>query len=126
MYTVYRATIIESLVASRLIPLDKGEGAVGPIGVGEVIRRIAGTCVGNVAKKDVLEASSSLQLCAGQKSECEAGIHALHIIFEAGYTDALLLIDASNTFNALNNAAAFHNISVFCPIIAAYAITTYR
>ena len=28
------------LVASRLIPLDKGEGSVRPIGVGEVIRRI--------------------------------------------------------------------------------------
>ena len=31
---------LEPLVASRLIPLDKGEGAVRPIGVGEVIRRI--------------------------------------------------------------------------------------
>ena len=28
---------IEALVASRLIPLDKGEGAVRPIGVGEVV-----------------------------------------------------------------------------------------
>ncbi|CAB3985278.1 Hypothetical predicted protein [Paramuricea clavata] len=34
-------TTIEALIASRLIPLDKGEGAVRPIGVGEVIRRIS-------------------------------------------------------------------------------------
>ena len=28
---------IEALVASRLIPLDKDEGAVRPIGVGKVV-----------------------------------------------------------------------------------------
>ncbi|CAB4007611.1 Hypothetical predicted protein, partial [Paramuricea clavata] len=61
-------TTIEALIASRLIPLDKGEGAVRPIGVGEVIRRISAKCVISFAKKDVVEASGSLQLCAGQKS----------------------------------------------------------
>lgn len=33
---------IDTLVANRLIPLDKGEGAVRQIGVGEVLRRIFG------------------------------------------------------------------------------------
>ena len=73
---------IEPLIASRLMPLDKGEGAVRPIGVGEVIRRIIGKCVMNIAKKDVVEASRSLQLCAGQKSGSEAPIHAMHTKFE--------------------------------------------
>ena len=61
-------TTIEPLMASRLIPLDKGEGAVRPIGVGEVLRRILAKCVMNVAKEDVAHASRSRQLCAGQKS----------------------------------------------------------
>ena len=117
---------IEPLVTSSLIPLDKGEGAVRPIGVGEVIRRICGKCVMNIAKRDVAEASGSLQLCAGQKSGSEAAIHAMHRIFEADDTDAVLLIDASNAFNALNRAAALHNIRVLCPVIAVYAINTYR
>ena len=30
----------------------------------------------------------------------------------------VLLINASNAFNALNKAAALHNILVLCPIIA--------
>ena len=47
-------------MASRLIPLDKGEGAVGPIGGGEVIGRVCGKCVMMVAKKDVVEVSGSL------------------------------------------------------------------
>ena len=59
---------IEPLMAIRLIPLDKGEGAVRPIGIGEVLIRILAKCVMNVAKEDVAEASGSLQLCAGQKS----------------------------------------------------------
>ena len=53
-------TTVEPLVASRLIPLDKGEGAVRPIGVGEIIRRSCGKCAMMVAKKDVVEASGSL------------------------------------------------------------------
>ena len=39
---------IELLMASGLIPLGKGEGAVRPIGVGEVLRILA-KCVMNFA-----------------------------------------------------------------------------
>ncbi|CAB3981250.1 Hypothetical predicted protein [Paramuricea clavata] len=52
---IQRVTVTKSL--------DKGEGAVSPIGVGEVIRRISAKCVMSFAKKDVVEASGSLQLC---------------------------------------------------------------
>ncbi|XP_068691630.1 uncharacterized protein [Montipora foliosa] len=127
LYTQYiDPSTIEPLVASRPIPLDNGEGAVRPIGVGEVIRRICGKCVMNITKRDVVEASGSLQLCAGQKSGSEAAIYAMHRIFEADDTDAVLLIDASNAFNALNRAVTLHNIRIFCPVTAAYAINTYR
>ena len=97
-----------------------------PIAVGEVIRRICGKCVMNIAKRDVVEATGSLQLCDGQKSGSEAAIHAMHRIFEADDTDAVLLIDASSAFNSLNRAAAVHNMRVLCPIIAVYVINTYR
>ena len=117
---------IEPILANRLIPLDKGEGAVRPIGVGEVIRRIIGKCVMRVTKEDVLDASGSLQVCAGLRSGSEAAVHAMYSIFEEEETDAVLLIDASNAFNALNRAAALHNIRVLCPPLATYAINTYR
>ena len=93
---------IEPLVANRLIPLDKDEGAVRLIGVGEILTRSCGKCVMSVAKKDVDIASGSLQLCGGQKSGSEAAIHAMNTISESDDTDAVLLIDASNAFNALN------------------------
>ena len=113
---------IEPILASRLIPLDKGNGDVRPIGIGEVIRRIIGKCVTKVTKRDIIEASSSLQVCAGQKSGSEAAIHAMHNIFEADNTDAVLLIDAYNAFNSLNRAAALHYVRILCPTMAAAAL----
>jgi len=41
-------------------------------------------------------------------------------------SEAVLLIDASNVFNALNRATALQTIRVLCPIRAAYTINTYR
>ena len=93
---------IVPLLANRLIPLDKGEGAVRPIGVGEVMRRVTGKCVVKVTKEDVLETSGSLQVCAGLRSGSEAAVHAMHSVFQKEETDAVLLIGASNAFNALN------------------------
>ena len=62
-----------------------------------------------------MDASGSLQVCAGQKSGSKAAIHAMREIFEADETDAALLIDASNAFNSLNRAAALRNVRVICP-----------
>ena len=102
---------VEDYAQRMLIPTalkrcwpDKGGGAVRPIGVCEVLRRIIGQCVTRV------DACGSLQVCAGLKSGSEASIHAKRSIFDADKTDAVLLIDASNVFNALNRAAALGNV----------------
>ena len=60
---------IEPIVASRLVPVDKGNGEVRPIGVGEVIRRIIGKCVTRVVKQDVIDASGAMQVY----TECKYG-----------------------------------------------------
>lgn len=77
----------------------------------------------NFAKKDVFQASGSLQLFAGQKFGNEAVIHAMNALFEADDIDVVLLVDASNAFNSLNRAAPLHNVRLLCPIIDAYAIS---
>lgn len=77
-------------------------------------------------KGDVIEASGSMQVCAGHQCGSEAAVHAMRTIFEADDTDAVLLVDATNAFNCLNRAAALHNIRVVCPTISTYALNTYR
>ena len=117
---------IEPIVACCLIPLDKGNGDVCPIGVNEVIRRITGKCVTRVAKQDVINDSGAIQVCAGQESGREAAIHAMCNIFEPDETDAALLVDASDAFNSLKRAAALNNIRVLSPLIATFVANTYR
>ena len=77
----------------------------------------------NALKTDVIEASGSLQLCADQKLGNKAAFHGMNIIFEADNTDAVLLIDAPNAFNALNRSSALRNIRILCLVIA---INTHR
>ena len=79
-----------------------------------------------ILKQDVIDASGSLQVCAGLKCGSEAAIHAMRKMFEADGNEAVLLIDASNAFNSLNRSAALHNIRILCPTLATFAINTYR
>lgn len=83
---------IEPIFENRLIPLDKGNGEVRPIGVGEVIRRIIGKSDTKVTKQNIVDACGSLQVCAGSTSGGEAAIHAMHSIFEADDTDAVCCV----------------------------------
>ncbi len=71
---------LESFVTCRLIPLDKCPG-VRPIGIGEVPRRLIAKSILMILKTDIIEASGSLQLCAGQEAGSEAAIHAMRSIF---------------------------------------------
>lgn len=85
-------------MASRLrIPLDKGEGAVRPIGVGEILRRIVGKCVMNVVKKDFIEASGSLQLWLVRSQEVKLQSIQCILYFKLMVqTRYFFSIDASN------------------------------
>ena len=116
---------IIAMVACRLIALNKCPG-VRPIGVGEVVRRIIAKAVLSIVKLDVLEAAGCLQLCAGQDAGNEAAVHAMRAIFCDNSTEAVLLVDASNAFNCLNQQVALHNIQTLCPPLANILINTYR
>ena len=73
-----------------------------------------------------MDSAGSLQLCAGQKSGCEAAAHAMREIYQEEETDAVLLIDASNAFNCLNRKALLHNVRYICPQIATYVRNCYK
>ena len=114
---------MESLVACRLIPLNRNPG-LRPIGVGKVLKRISGKVVMMISKQDVMKATGSLQVCA--EPGVEAATHAVHDIFKDHTTEAVLLIDAENAFSAINRKAMVHNISVIWPIVSAYVSNCYN
>ena len=57
-----------------------------------------------VTKEYVLDASGSLQVCAGLRSRSETAVHAMRSIFEEEETDAVLLIDVSNAFKRVKQS----------------------
>ena len=114
-----------AFTACRLIALDKKPG-VRPIGVAEVLRRIVGKATLKVVKPDILKVAGTTQLCAGQEGGCEAAVHAVRLMFEDDNCEAVLLVDASNAFNALNRKAALHNVARLCPSLATTLRNVYK
>ena len=116
---------LEAFLACRLVPLDKRPG-LRPIGVGEVLRRIAGKVIMFIAKKDVMESCPNIQMCSGHEAGCEAAIHAMKEVFEGEEAEAALLVDAANAFNSINRQAILHNIKIICPIMSRYVNNCYK
>ena len=106
---------ISSLVACRLIALDKNPGA-RPIGACETIRRIISKAILSVVK-NILTVAVALQFCASQDASCGAVVHSMQTVFNDPKMEALLLVDATNAFNNLNRHVAFRNISMNCSAI---------
>ena len=118
------ASSLEVFLACRLIPLDKNSGLY-PIGVGEILRRIARKVVVSSIFNDIVDSVGSLQVCAGHEAGCKALIHAMNNIFQDKQTEAVLLVDAANAFNAVNRKAFLHNINIICPLIATLVHNCY-
>ena len=115
-----------AFLACRLIPLEKGEKDVRPIGIGESLRRLVGKAVVKAIKGDIQRACGSLQVCAGVDAGCEAAIHAVREAFEEDDCEGALLIDASNAFNSVKRETTLLNISILCPAFFIFLVNTYR
>ena len=116
---------LRPLLNSRLIALDKDPG-VRPIGIGETSRRIIAKAIIHLLRRDVMEASGNLQLCAGQEAGCEAAVHAMRSLYDSDESQGMLLVDASNAFNSLNRQSCLLNMYHLCPSLATMVTNTYR
>ena len=117
---------LRGFLSARLVPLAKGTEDVRPIGIGETLRRLTGKAVMVCLKDKISEACGGLQVCAGLEGGCEAAIHAMRGIFEDDETEAVLLVDATNAFNAGNRSVGLQNVAVLCPAFYTYLVNTYR
>lgn len=97
--------------------LDKGNGEVRPVGIGEALRRLICKAIAHAARGELQEACGAMQLCAGQPSGCEAGAAALQKLWDDPAVEAIILIDARNAFNTLNRAEAINTAWAQCPML---------
>ena len=65
--------------------------------------------------KDIQEAAGPLQVGTGLKSGSEAAIHFMRQQFESDSAEAVIMVDATNAFNAINRKAMLHSIQIRCP-----------
>ena len=118
--------LLKELLASRLIPLDKNHGGIRPIGIGEVLRRIVSKSVTTLLRTDIQVSAGTLQTCSGIQSGIEAAVHAMQKTFNKEDSEGILLVDASNAFNALNRTTALENIKQICPPIYQFLQNCYQ
>ena len=68
---------IETLLNCRLVPLQKEDNGIRPIGVGETLRRIIGKSITRTLANDIQLAAGRIQTCAGLSTGIDAAIHAM-------------------------------------------------
>ena len=66
-----------------------------------------------------------MQLCAGQEAGWEAAVHAMNCIYSEADAEGVLLVDATNAFNFLNQQSTLTNVQLLCPAFAKVLINTY-
>ena len=98
---------LKALPVCRLIPLDKNPG-LRPIGIGEVLHRIAKKVGLSYIREDIISVAGSLRVCAGQEPGCKSLVHAMHEIYEDQSPETVLLVDASNAFNSIKIGMHFY------------------
>ena len=97
--------LLEAYGTCSMSPLNKIPG-IRPIGVGKVFRRIIGKVIDWMLKGDGHEVVGPRQTVSGFQGGAEVVIHSMKNILEDNETEAVILVDTSNTFNLLNRVVA--------------------
>ena len=118
-------TLVAPLLACRLIALDKKNPAFDPLEsetlLVELLQKPYCPLLALTFKMQLV-----LNSCGGQIAGIEAAVHATRSVFESDECEAVLRVDASNAFNALNRKVALPNIRRLCPPFATILINSYR
>ena len=73
------------LFGATLLACQKKDGALHPIAVGKVLRRLTSKCLFHSVQQQTVPTLTSLQVGVGVKGECEAIVHAVSLTLEDPY-----------------------------------------
>ena len=109
--------------------MQKKDGGLRPIAVGEVLRRLTSKCVARAVLPDALPILSPLQVGVGIPGGCEAILHSVmdvqgnpSIPPDDRYT---LFVDFSNAFNSINRTVMFREVRSRIPAMAPWIECSY-
>ena len=117
-----------AIISNRLVALDKCPG-VGPIGIGEIWRRLMAKCVLSVAGHSAKTQCGADQLCCGLECGIEGAVHALNQKWDTDSSEddwGVLLVDAKNAFNCGNRIRMLWTIRHLWPEGARFAFNCYH
>ena len=110
---------LEAFLARHLMPLDKNPG-LRPIGIGEVLQRIAAKVIVTNTIDDIVTSVGSLQVFGGHQAGFDSLIHAMRTVYDKQSAEAVLLVDASSAFNSVDRNAFLRNFEIICPSVTRY------
>jgi hypothetical protein len=96
------------LLSSRLIALEKPDGGIRPIAIGETLYRLTAAHLINELKDNIAEVLQPVQLGVGVKGGCEIVIHNIRkLLLDPRKKFAAITIDFKNAFNSVSRLAMF-------------------
>lgn len=113
-----------SLLDSSLIGLQKPDGGVRPIAIGEVLYRLTGLCA-LTALEEIGKSLAPLQLAVGVSGGVEALVHAIRSALEEDPETALLTVDMANAFNTVDRSALLAAVKKRAPSLLPYVQWSY-
>uniref|UniRef100_A0A0A9WIR6 Reverse transcriptase domain-containing protein n=1 Tax=Lygus hesperus TaxID=30085 RepID=A0A0A9WIR6_LYGHE len=90
------------------------------------LQRLCAKTMAILTRVDLNDECSANQLCAGTKAGVEGAVHGISQLFENNNCEGVLLMDASNAFNALSRPLALWNARIHWPRCARFLHNTYK
>jgi Reverse transcriptase (RNA-dependent DNA polymerase) len=108
---VIEGPLREYILSSTLIPLDKGNGKVRPIAIGEQLKRAADVWMNSQVLGAATELCKPHQFGIGIRGGIEKALHAVQAMLSApGHGNVAFLVDIVNAFNAKSRARILREI----------------
>ena len=116
---------LPALMASRLVPLQKRQGGVRPIAVGEVLLRLAALCA-TAACHEVGPGLAPLQLGVGVPGGAQCVGQALRAGILSHPGDVTIQLDWKNAFNSVSRQVMIDTVAARAPALLPFAAWAYR
>ena len=113
--------VLNALLVCRLVPLEKGQGRVPPIGIPDTLRRSTARALCVQHEAAAREAVGPHQYAVGRAAGVETVIHATHALSEARPNLVWLSLDAENAYNTVHRASALWAAEAHLPTLAPFA-----